>query len=836
METLWQDVRYGLRMLAKSPGFTAAVVLTLALGIGANTAIFGLVNVVLLKELPVKDPEQLARVRVYHKESIRDLSYPIFRDLSRLQQVLSGMTASGEFTPKRVSLGGSSQLQEFGRIQGNLVSANYFSMLGVTPVMGRMFTPEDSHTAGEGAVTVISFGFWERQFGRDPSVLGRTITLNRTPFTIIGVAPRGFFGDQVGMIPDFWVPILMQPRLEGGDQLERHTSTWFRTIARLKLGISKSQADAELTVLFQQLMAEEIASGSGSLISQDKPQDFRVELQVGSSGLNNLQSEFKRPLQLLMGIVGLVLLIACCNVANLLLARATARQKEIVVRLALGAGRVRLIRQLLTESVLLAVMGGTLGLLVAWWSNGLLLTLVPLSVDLHPDLRILAFTLAVSLLSVILFGFAPALQATSANISPALQASSRHHSSGRPKQRFSRALVISQVALSLCLLIGAGLLVRSLQKLRGQDIGLERDNVLMLDVFADETAIKRTLFPDLQGQLLERLKAVPGVRSVSFSAYRLFSGSFSTAPVRVPGSNINPEKDDKVRENWVSSEYFRTLGMRLLLGRTFTDQDARIEPKVAVINERMARHYFGQESPIGKTVYFPKVDARGRYIPFRSQLDRSLGLEVVGVVQDAKYDDLREATPSMAYLPISPVEGLPSSIEVRTVGQASGVALQVRQILNQVNPNIILRSIETLEGQIDETLLQERLFTKVLGFFGLLALGLACVGLYGIMSYAVVCRTNEIGVRLALGSEPSDVLRMVLRETMLLVLVGIAIGVPVALAATRLLSSLLFGLTPGDPATILLGMLVMATVALFAGYLPARKASRVDPMVALRYE
>jgi predicted permease len=700
-----------------------------------------------------------------------------------------------------------------------------------------MFTPEDSHLAGEGAVAVISFGFWERQFGRDRSVLGQTINLNGTPFTIVGVAPRRFFGDQVGMTPDFWIPILMQPRLGGRDQLERHTSTWFRTIARLKPGMSKSQAEAELTVLFQQLMAEEIASGSGSLISHDKPQDFRVQLQLGSSGLNNLREGFQRPLQLLMGIVGLVLLVACCNVANLLLARATARQKEIVVRIALGAGRVRLIRQLLTESVLLAAMGGTLGLVVAWWSSDLLLTLVSLSVDLHLDLHILTFTLAASLLSAVLFGLVPALQATSANITPGLQASSRYHSSGRPRQRFSCALVISQVALSLCLLIGGGLLVRSLQNLRGQDIGVERDNVLMFDVVADETAIKRALFSELQGQLQERLKAVPGVRSVSFSAYRLFSGSFSTAPVRVPGSSVNPEKDEEVRENWVSSGYFRTLGMKLLLGRSFTDQDSRIEPSVAVINERMARHYFGQESPIGKTIYFPKLDAQGCYIPFGSQLDKSsLGVEIVGVVQDAKYDDLREATPSMAYLPISPVEGFPSSIEVRTMGQPSGVALQVRQILNQVNPNIILGSIKTLEDQIDETLLQERLFTKVLGFFGLLGLGLACVGLYGIMSYAVVCRTNEIGVRLALGAEPTDVLRMVLQETMLLVLVGIGIGVLVARAATRLLSSLLFGLEPGDPVTIFLAMLVMAAVAVLAGYLPARRASRVDPMVALRYE
>ncbi|PYV43016.1 MAG: permease, partial [Acidobacteria bacterium] len=411
-----------------------------------------------------------------------------------------------------------------------------------------------------------------------------------------------------------------------------------------------------------------------------------------------------------------------------------------------------------------------------------------------------------------------------------------YHSGSRPKQRFSRALVISQVALSLCLLIGAGLLIRSVENLRGQDIGVTRDNVLMLDVFADEMATKSSRYPDLQGQLLERLKSVPGVRSVSFSAYRLFSGSMSTAPVRVPSSHINPEKNVEVRENWVSSEYFRTLGIKLLLGRTFTVEDTWVEPKVVVINESMARHYFGQEDPIGKTIYFPKVDAQGRYIPFGSQLDKSLGVEVVGLVQDAKYDDLREATPSMAYLPISPVEGLPSSIEIRTAGQPTGVVPQIRQILTQVNPNIILRSIKTLEDQIDDTLVQERLFTKVLGFFGLLALGLACVGLYGIMSYAVVRRTNEIGIRMALGAQQTDVLWMVLRETVLLVLVGVGIGVPVALAAARLVSSLLFGLTPSDPMTIFLAVLVMAAAGVLAGYLPARKASRVDPIVAVRWE
>jgi predicted permease len=836
LETVLQDVRYGLRQLRRNPGFTVVAVITLALGIGANTAIFSLVNAILLKDLPVKDPQELARIVAYRKEEPRDLSYPIFRDLFLSQHAFVGLAASGLFTPDQVTIGGPAALRELAHVSASLVSANYFSVLGVKTAIGRLFTPEDSHVPGEGDVAVISFGFWDRQFGRDPGVLGRTLTVNRIPFTIIGVTRRSFFGDQVGEAPDLWIPILMQPRLQSRNMLERRTATWFRTLARLRPGGSKNQAQAELTLLFRHLMAEEIANGSGSLISQGKPSDFRIEVQAGSSGLNALEALFSQPLRLLMGVVSLVLLIACCNVANLLLARSAARQKEITARIALGAGRNRLIRQLLTESLLLASMGGALGLLAAWWGKNLLASLASLSIDLQPDTHVLVFTACVSLASAIVFGVIPALRATSINIGPSLQLTWHGQRSSRPKQRLSKGLVVSQVGLSLCLLTGAGLLVRSLQNLRNQNIGFVRDNVLTLEVFADPKTISGAQLPGLQRQLLERLKAIPGVRSVSSSAFGLFSGSVDTSPVRVPGSSVNPQRDPDVWENWVSTDYFRTVGMKLQLGREFTDQDSKAATKVAVINQTMARHYFGDGNPIGRMIYFPKTDAQGRYIPFGARLNNAQAVDVVGVVKDAKYDDLREATPPMAYLPIAQADGFPASIEIRTSKNPKLVAPLIRPLLRDINADLILRNVATLEEQIDDTLTQERLLTKLVGLFGLLALGLACVGLYGVMSYSVARRAGEFGIRMALGAQKRDVVKLVVGQGMILAVTGVGIGIVGALGLTRFLSSLLYGVKPNDPLTFVAVSFVLIGVALLACYIPTRRATNVDPMVALRYE
>jgi predicted permease len=842
METFWQDLRFGLRMVGKSPSFTAVAVLSLALGIGANTAIFSLVDAVLLKSLPVKHPEQLVVVRPVDGNRGRDFNFPIFREIATRQDALSGIFASGSVDIVRASMEGSGELQ----LAGRLVSGNYFSILGVNAVRGRVFTEEDDQIPGvggpQGPVAVISHGFWERQFARDVSIVGRTITLNDAAFTIVGVTPREFFGESAGVLPDIWLPIRMQPRLEPRSLLEVRTATWFRTMGRLKPGTDEQQATTALTFLYRQLLADEIASGKGSLIHQaHKLEEVRVELEPGSKGFAALRMRFSQPLRLLMAVVALVLLIACCNVANLLLARSASRQKEIGIRLALGSGRGRLIRQLLTESMVLAVMGGAAGLLLAVWGSELLLGPAsgagsPIQLDLRPDWRVLAFTLAVSLLTGILFGLIPALLASAVDVNPALKESAGSQTGSPPRQRFSRTLVISQVALSLVLLVGAALLIRSLQNLRAFDAGFERNNVLLLTVAADPAALKTPEIAALGTQVHQRLNALPGVRSASLSRSGLLSGSATTAPVRVPGSDVNPETDGDVRQNWVSTRYFETLGMKLLLGRDFGSEDTANSPRVAIINETMARHYFGQQSALGKLIYFPKLDALRRYIPFTAQLDSDQAVEIVGVVQDAKYDNLRQRTPRMTYLPWVQGQGRVSAIEVRTVGNPSAMTEEIRQALKEINSNLVLRSVRTLEDQVNRTLTEERLIAKLLSFFGALALLLACVGLYGLMSYAVVRRTREIGIRLALGGQRAAMLRMILRETMLLVGIGIALGVPGALATTRLVEKYLFGLRPTDPATIVMAALLMLAVATLAGYLPARRASRTDPTVALRNE
>jgi predicted permease len=846
METFWQDLRFGVRMLGKSPSFTAVAVLSLALGIGANTSIFSLIDAVLLKSLPVKNPEQLVIVRPVHGNQGRDFNFPIFREIAQRQDALSGIFASGSVDVLRVSMEGYGELQVAGGLRGRLVSGNYFSVLGVNALLGRVFTAEDDQVPGmggaQGPVAVISHGFWERQFARDVSILGRTITLNGAAFTIVGVTPREFFGESVGVLPDIWLPIQMQPTLEPRSLLEVRTATWFRTMGRLKPGTDERQATTALTFLYRQLLADEILSGKGSLIhSAPKLEEVRVELEPGSKGFAALRMRFSQPLRLLMAVVGLVLLIACCNVANLLLARSASRQKEIGIRLALGSGRGRLIRQLLTESMLLAIVGGATGLLLAAWGSELLLGLAsgggsPIQLDLRPEWRVLGFTLAVSLLTGIFFGLVPALLTAVVDLNPALKESARGQTGSPPRQRFSRTLVISQVALCLVLLVGAALLIRSLQNLRAFDAGFERNNVLSITVMADPAALKPPEIAALGPQVHQRLNALPGVRSASLSGYGLLSGSATTAPVRVPGSNVNPETDGDVRQNWVSNRYFETLGMRLLLGRDFGYEDTATSPKVAVINEMMARHYFGQQSPLGKLVYFPKSDSLGRYIPFAAQLDRDQAVEIVGVVQDAKYDNLRQQTPRMTYLPWVQGQGRVSAIEVRTVGNPSAMTGQIRQALKEINSNLVIRNVRTLEDQVNRTLADERLIAKLLSFFGALALLLACVGLYGLMSYAVVRRTREIGIRMALGAQRAAMLRMILRETMLLVGIGIILGVPGALATTRLVEKYLFGLKPTDPATIVMAALLMLAVATLAGYLPARRASRTDPTVALRYE
>ena len=649
--------------------------------------------------------------------------------------------------------------------------------------------------------------------------------MNGVPFVVIGVTPRKFFGVTPGNAPDLFIPVAMQLRVAPGwaehrpSLFQANDSWWLRVMGRLQPGVKLQQARAALDVIFRQ----SITAGLSSL---PPPQEMpAIEVSLGSKGLSDLRSEFSQPLFILMIVVGLVVLIACVNVANLLMARAAARQKETAVRLALGAGRLRLVRQLLTESVLLAMMGGALGMVLATSGESLLLSLVsggetPLALDLRPDVRILGFCLVCSLLTGILFGLAPALRGTRVDLTPALKVTAgilgAHDD--RSKRGLGKLLVASQVAMCLVLLTGASLFVRSLQKLNAIDAGFNRYNLLLFSIDGTASGYRSlrlgTLYQDIQA----RLQGIPGVRSVSLSQHRLIGGSASTAGVEVPGYKRRPNEQMSSWMNWVGSGFFETMGIPILIGRGISARDSETAPKVVVINEAFARHYFANEVPVGKRL--------------------GDNTQIVGIVKNAKFNRLQHEAPPTVYVPylqnLESIEGM--NFEARTVGNPTAIVRDVRSAVAAVDRNLPLFDVKTQVQQIDESLVQERLFARLSTLFGMLALLLASIGLYGVMSYAVVRRTSEIGIRMALGAECGEVLWLVLRETMLVVTIGLGIGLPAAVASTRLIRNRLFGLEPADPLAISGATLVLIVVTVLAGYLPARRASRVDPMIALRYE
>jgi predicted permease len=872
VETLWQDLRYGLRMLLKNPGFTAVVVLSLGLGIGANTAIFSLIDAVMLRMLPVKNPEQLTLLNwaaqslpgimpangIIHSLSgnmdqdktgrftSTSFSYPTFEQIHARNDVFSKVFAFADPDPVNFNVNGQAAWAN-----AELVAGDYFSGLGLGAVVGRTITEADDKP-GVAPMAMISYGYWERRFGREASVVGKAITINNVPFTIIGVTPPELFGLQPGRSLDVWLPLHTQPQVEpswteeGRSKFIRSDDWWVFIMGRLKPGVSEQQARAALEVAFQQSMAAQDEAARKTAPPQ-KPSEQgtpagaqglpHLELTSASKGLDVLRQEFSKPLFILMTVVGLVLLIACANVANLLLARATTRQKEFAVRLAIGAGRRRLVRQLLTESVLLATLGGIIGLVLAYWATSLLVAFMssgrdPVALSVHPDLRVLGFTAAISVLTGILFGLAPAFRGTRLDLTPALKESAGRGSMGAHRSARSglgKALVIAQVAMSLLLLVGAGLFVRTLQNLENLNIGFNRYNILLFGIDPTQNGYKGEKLASFYQELQGRLEALPGVRSVSVSSHTLIGGG-----VRIGGFSIQgyaPEPTDTDRDtsggvyfNSVGPRFFETMGISLLLGRTIGPGDTSAAPRVAVINQTLAHRYFVSSNPIGRR--------------FGGDAKTSGDIEIVGVVGDATYADLRRGVPPTVYVAcLQQTEQLgPMFFEVRTAGNPMDIVASVRRAVQSLGKNLLLFDLKTQTQQIDQTLFQERLFAKLSSFFGLLALVLACVGLYGIMSYAVARRTNEIGIRMALGAERHDILGMVIRETLIMVALGVAIGIPAALAATRVISSLLYGLKPTDPLTIIVSASVMIAVAAFAGYLPARRATKVDPMVALRYE
>jgi predicted permease len=797
LENLMQDLRYAGRTFRKSPGFTAIAVLSLAFGIGTNTAIFSLIDAVLLKSLPVNHPEELAALEPLSPEGKRGwgFSYPAYLDLRDANHVFSGLLAASG--PRQIEVGIGADTEP---AQNKIVSSTYFSVLGVRPILGRAFNNQDDGLQ----VAVISHRFWKQSFGGSDSVLGRQIALEGVPFTIVGVAPPGFFGEAVGEAPDIWASVSLEQAQRRNDR----GYVWLNLMGRLKPGVKASQAAAELNL---------ILTHTGPANAE------HTAVEPGGRGLSGLRDRFTDPLRILMAVVAVVLLIACANLASLLLARATARQREIATRLAIGAGRGRLVRQLLTESVLLAAMGGMLGVLFATWSSRLLLDLVvgggrPIALDLRPDVRILLFAGMISLVTGMLFGLAPALQAVGRDVAPALKLGARSLAGRGRRWGLKDALIVAQVALSLLLLVVGGLFIRTLQNLKDQDTGFRAGNILSVELGAQRGY--QPQWPALEVRLLERMRAIPGVQAASVS----FNGTLSDSGSGVGGLKIDgyiprsPE-DQRSRADWVGPGYFETAGIPLLDGRDFTLADNTAAPKVALVNQTLARHYFGNSPAVSRRFEFNKES-----------------YEIIGVVKDAKYIDLREPSPRLVYFASLQRTGGIHALEVRTAGSPLAFAGTVRTAIREIDPRLRLGIVTTVQQRIDRKLSREHLVADLAAFFGGLTVLLVAIGIYGTLAYSVAQRTNEIGIRMALGAQPWSVLRMVLRDILLVLAAGLAVGVAAVMACGQLVASMLFGLKPTDATTIALAALVLSAMALAAGYIPARRASRVDPLAALRAE
>ena len=830
-EGLLQDIRYSLRTLRRSLTFTLVVVLSLALGIGANTAIFSLIDAALLKMLPVRNPEQLVELKSLSPAiGLYELfSYAAFREFRGANPVLSGVLAFRELYDMDFEVDGHG-----GLANGQLVSGEYFSLLGVHAILGRTILPADEKAPGQSPVAVIGYDYWRQRFALDPDVVGKKIVLNNSPFTIIGVTPPEFFGLEPGARIDVSVPLSMVAQVRSdfaspGTPYDVFTApfrNWLYVMARLKPGVTKERALASLEPIFARTMRESAEGLSG--LPFDSPAVRRaflatkLQLDSGGQGLATLRARFSKPLWIVMAVVALLLIVTCANIANLLLARGNSRQREIAVRLAIGAGRARLIRQLIAESILLGLGGGALGLVLAFWAGRSLLLLMshsrsPILLNVHPDVTVLIFTLSISLLTALLFGMVPALRAARVDLRGSGKTNSR--------SRFGNALVVMQVAVSLVLVIGAGLLTRTLVNLKEFYPGFNQDNVLLFSVNPLMTGYREDQLVSLYERLLDHFKTIPGVRSATFSVHSPLSSGFSSSPLNVQGYKPPSDRElASVGVEAVGPEYFRTIQTAVLLGRDFTAADRAGGPKVAILNKTAAHFYFGEASPIGRRVNMPGY--RG---------DPSW-LEIVAVVDDAKYHDLREQAAPMVYIPLfqAPESGV--TFEVRTGIDPASAAPALLNAVKATDNRLPVFAVKTLRTQLDDSLVQERLVASLSSAFGALALLLAGVGLYGLMAYAVNRRTNEIGIRMALGARPAEIAGMVLRETLLLVGLGLAIGIPASMIASRLIASELYGLKSSDGTTILLAILLLAGIAALAGYLPARRASRVDPMIALRYE
>jgi predicted permease len=846
-----QDLRHGVRLLLQNKGWTLVVILSVALGIGANTALFGAVNGLWFKTLDVSRPNELVRLKYLGKNdmgndfsdygfsgtdsagfSIRaTFSNPMFETLrANSRATLTDLAAGAPRGQLNLIVDGQAEI-----VRGYVASGSFYRLLGVSAILGRVLLPEDDGPESA-PVGVLSEGFWKRRFGRRADVLGKVVQVNNTPITIIGVTPASFTGIQqaISTPPDITLPLVLEARIGDAKQLQQATSWWLQAIGRLKPGVTAEQVQGSLDGLFQETARAGWSayfaglSDANRAMSNNQNHTAVPHLRVdsGAHGIYDASANDTRSMSLLTVIVIVLLLIVCANVANLLLSRATARRREISVRLSLGASRWRLIRQLLTESVLLAGAGGLAGVVVGNWSRHLL----PLpAAAASLDWRLLTFVMALTFLTGILFGIVPALRATRLDVNSALKENNRAATGTR--SRLSRALLVAQVAMSLVLLVGAGLFLNTLRNLRSVDVGFDTSNLMIFRVSPALSGYDKTRAQALYRDLQERLAALPGVRAVGVSQPPLLSGGTSSGDIFIEGKDYantgagldsSRMRGSNMYQMTVSPSFFQTMGIPLLAGRLLTDRDDDKAPRVVVINEAAARKYLAGENPIGTRF--------GNLIENRAQT------EIVGVVRDIKYNSLRDAAPPTMYLPIGQRNWPGMSVEVRTASDPASFVPAVRDVIRRIDPNLPLANMTTQAEAVEGRLAQERLFAQAYVLFGLLALALASIGLFGVMSYSVARRTNEIGIRMALGARSADVLSLVMRESMTMVVVGVAIGLAGAFAASRFVATLLFGLAPTDPLTMGLAVSVMIVVSAFAGYLPARRAARVDPMVALRYE
>ena len=833
LEKFLQDAGYGLRSMLRTPAITVVALISLALGIGANTAIFSFLDAVMLRSLPVKNPRQLVKLGVEDWNGITDsfactelYSYPFYRQFQRKNAVFSDTAAI--LSLMNDVHGFVDNRQESEMIHVQTVSGTYFQTLGVGAQMGRTLNDADDSSEGGHPVVVISDGFWKRNLGSDPSVLSHKLKLGNTVFDIVGVAPAEFFGTKVGEAPDAWAPLSMAQTIPPGwGRYKDNFSESLYILGRLKPGVTMEQATANVNFLFPQILR----SFPDAKLSQENLARLaraHVQLETMARGLSDLRHTYSEPLKVLMVIVALVLLIACANIANLLLARATARARELAVRQALGASRTRIIRQLLTESLLLALAGGALGIALAAAANRLLLGMIshgsdstPLDVSLN--LRLLAFTFAVTVCTALLFGTLPALRATRLQLTDSLKSGRGASAAGRTPM--AKILVVSQVALSLVLMVGACLFVRTLVNLNRVDAGFNKENVLRLNIDSALTGYKdgdprlTMLFKQIEG----RVNRLPGVQAASFSAFTFDEGSWNSS-IRVPPIPVN--RNVNISHNIIGDAYFKVMQIPILAGRTFGPQDTATSQHVAVISEHMARTLFPAGSPIGRTYFIGSDDG----------VDPPLQEQVIGVARDVKFADLAEPIAYIDYLPYTQREWSFGDFEVRYSGDFSTISNEVQQAIHAIDRRLPITDITTLDEQVARSFTNQTIVAELSAFFALVAVFLSCIGLYGLMSYLVSRRTGEIGIRMALGANRSEVAWRVMREIGLLVLAGIVIGLPVTLSGVRLVRNMLYGLSGTDPFSLsaAIGLLLFAGIA--SGYLPARRASRVDPVVALRDE